>query len=103
MQTRSLELISGNDCRKEEVKEEASTLDESINTFATLLDERREILVLSVECFKACKNVSLHMIVLCYNHIWNITINVTTYGGINDQLLLVPHQSVCVRCILYNK
>ena len=59
LQTRSLELISGKDCRIEEVEEEAKKLEDKINLFASHLDERREILVLSVECFKACNNVSI--------------------------------------------
>ena len=58
LQARSLELISANECRAEEMEAEAKKLDEVINSFASQLDERREILVLSMECFKACENVS---------------------------------------------
>ena len=58
LQTRSQELISGNDCRPGEIQEEAKKLEEAINTFATHLDDRREMMVVAIECFKACNNVS---------------------------------------------
>ena len=70
-----MELISGNDCRKDEVEEEIKLLDETINTFATLLDERRDILVLSIECFKACKNVSLQLLpYIGYHYYYSVII-----------------------------
>ena len=56
--TRAKELISAKDCRTEEVEEEAKRLEHQINLFASRLDERRDVLVLTVECFKACDNVS---------------------------------------------
>lgn len=56
LQTRADDLSSTQECRTEEIEEEASKLEENINNFATRLDDRREVLILSIECFKAFNN-----------------------------------------------
>ena len=47
------------ECRPQQVKEEAATLETAINNFASRLDERRENVVLAIECFKASNNVNV--------------------------------------------
>ena len=57
LQSRAKELIATKECRKDEVEAEANKLEEVINNFASRLDDRRDVLVLAIECFKATDNV----------------------------------------------
>lgn len=74
LQSRAKELIATKECRKGEVEEEANKLEETINNFATRLDDRRDVLVLAIECFKAFDNVTN---LLC---LFNNFICITVYG-----------------------
>jgi thioesterase domain-containing protein len=56
LQSRAKELISNKECRQEEVEAEYKKLEDAINNFAIRLDDRREVLVLAIECFKASDN-----------------------------------------------
>ena len=57
LQSRAKELVSNKECRQDEIEGEALKLEETINNFATRLDDRREVIVLAIECFKASDNV----------------------------------------------
>lgn len=50
-------MVANKECRQDEIEGEALKLEETINNFATRLDDRREVIVLAIECFKASDNV----------------------------------------------